>query len=384
MQTRHLLYCAHALDHLVLLIFAAAVSAIAADFGFVRWEDLMPYTTGAFVMFGLASLPAGRYGDLWGRRAMMLLFYFGLGVSCIAVALTLNAWQMAMALTVMGVFAAIYHPVGIPMLLQNVQKPGAVIGVNGLAGNLGIALAAVLTGFLVKYFGWRAAFAVPGVVSVLLGVLFLRVAPSEGAPPARRSATRMAIDRALAIRVFVVLTLTTTFSGIVFNFTTNGNAELLRERVSQVASDPAAVGMLLASAYVIASFAQVVVGRLIDRYPVRSVFIPVAIGQTLSFLLAAHASGWLFYAALVSIMVFVFGAIPFTDALIVRFVDDGMRSRVAGLRLAISFGLSAVAVWLLGPMVKAAGFSTLLLVLTLIGAATAIAAVFLPRTDAAS
>ena len=39
-------------------------------------------------------------------------------------------------------------------------------------------------------------------------------------------------------------------------------------------------------------------------------------------------------------MAFVFGAIPFTDALIVRYVDDRMRSRVAGVRLAIALGVS--------------------------------------------
>ena len=76
-----LLNFAHALDHLFLLIFATAVAAIAADFGVARWEDLMPYTTGAFVMFGLASVPAGRWGDLWGRRRMMLVFFHGIGLS---------------------------------------------------------------------------------------------------------------------------------------------------------------------------------------------------------------------------------------------------------------------------------------------------------------
>ncbi|MFM7206328.1 MAG: hypothetical protein ACKO4T_06650 [Planctomycetaceae bacterium] len=34
---------AHALDHLVLLVFATAVIAIAPEFGIARWEDLMPY-----------------------------------------------------------------------------------------------------------------------------------------------------------------------------------------------------------------------------------------------------------------------------------------------------------------------------------------------------
>src|SRR3970040_2748471 len=155
--TALLLNAGHALDHLFLLIFATAVGAIAADWGMV-WQDLMPYPVGPFVMFGLGSLPAGRLGDLWGRRAMMIVFFLGMGVSGLLVALAPGAWSLAAALTLMGVFASIYHPVGIPMLVQNTRTPGFTIGLNGLAGNLGIAVAAVLTGFLVKYFGWRVAF----------------------------------------------------------------------------------------------------------------------------------------------------------------------------------------------------------------------------------
>ena len=61
--TMALLNVAHALDHLVLLVFATAVGAIAIDFGFARWEDLMPYATGSFLLFGLGSVPAGRLGE---------------------------------------------------------------------------------------------------------------------------------------------------------------------------------------------------------------------------------------------------------------------------------------------------------------------------------
>ena len=74
-----LLNAAHAIDHMFLLIFATAVVAIAQEFGISRWEDLMPYSAGAFFLFGIGSIPAGRLGDLWGRRAMMLVFYFGMG-----------------------------------------------------------------------------------------------------------------------------------------------------------------------------------------------------------------------------------------------------------------------------------------------------------------
>ncbi len=137
-----LLNLAPALDHLFLLIVATAVAATAADFGFARWEDLMPYGVGAFALFGLGSLPSGRMGDLWGRRRMMLVFFFGIGAASVLVAMTRNAWQMAAALTLLGAFASIDHPVGIPMLVRHARNPGATIGVNGVAGNRGIAAAA--------------------------------------------------------------------------------------------------------------------------------------------------------------------------------------------------------------------------------------------------
>ena len=161
-----LLNVAHAVDHMFLLIFATAVAAIAADFGYASWQDLMPFSIGAFALFGLGALPSGRLGDLWGRRAMMLVFFFGIGASALLTALTRDAWQLAAALTLLGAFASIYHPVGIPMLVRHAANPGMVIGVNGLAGNLGIAVAALVTGFLVKWVGWRAAFALPGLVAL--------------------------------------------------------------------------------------------------------------------------------------------------------------------------------------------------------------------------
>ena len=115
--TSVLLNVAHAFDHMFLLIFATAVATIAADFGFARWEDLMPYGVGAFAMFGLCSLPAGRLGDLWGRRVMMIVFFAGMGLSALFIATATGVWHLAAALTIMGAFASIYHPVGIPMLV---------------------------------------------------------------------------------------------------------------------------------------------------------------------------------------------------------------------------------------------------------------------------
>jgi len=374
-----LLNLGHALDHLFLLIFATAVSAIASEFGVGRWEDMMPYTVGAFVMFGLGSIPAGRLGDLWGRRQMMLVFFFGMGLSAIGVALTQTPLQMGIALTVLGVFSAIYHPVGIPMLVQKAERPGLAIGVNGLAGNLGIAMAALSTGFLVAWQGWRMAFIVPGVVSILCGFLFAWTAPNETSAPAKKKSTVVQLPKQLAWRTFAVMVATSTTTSLLFNITTNGNTQLLAERLDGLVNDPTRLGMLLAVIYAVASLAQLVVGRLLDWLPVKPLFFAVLFLQIVSFALASQTTGWVWYVAAIGYMVMVFAAIPFSDTMVVRYIDDAMRSRVSGTRIAISFGISSLAVYSLGPFVKASGFTQLMVAASCVAALGALIVLFLPN-----
>ena len=377
-----LLNTGHAIDHMFLLIFATAVTSIAADFGLGRWEDLMPWGTLAFFLFGIGSLPAGRLGDLWGRRPMMIIFFVGIGAAAIATSLARSPLEIALTLGLLGAFAAIYHPVGIPMLVRGSTRPGWTLGVNGLAGNLGVALAAVVTGYLVKHLGWRAAFAIPGIIAIGCGIAFALLVRDDALPPARRKRLQADVPKGMFVRLFVVMTLAATSGSLLFNFSTNGNYELLRERFAAVTADPATLGLLLAAVYAGASIAQLVVGRLIDRFPLKPLYLTVIAVQIPLLALAAFADSWLLYALQLLFMIAIFGAIPFTEAMIVRYVDDSMRSRVAGMRLTVSFGASSAAVWVLGPLVREAGFSALLLLMAAIACCTLFTVAWLPPSPA--
>ncbi len=381
-----LLNVAHAMDHMFLLIFATSVAAIAADFGFAHWEDLMPYGAGAFAMFGLCSLPAGRLGDLWGRRQMMLVFFFGMGVAALLASLTRNAWQLAAALTAIGTFASIYHPVGIPMLVyaDSKTRPGLTrIGFNGAvrqsrrrAVGGGHRLSRQVRGLArgVRRAGGAGA-------GLRLRVRAPGAARARGAGAARHRSGRGRRRLQQFGRLFAVMTIASATGSLLFNFTTNGNGELLRERFAGVVEDPATLGMLLALVYVIGSFAQVAVGLMIDRIPLKYLYAGIVALQVPLFALAASAQGWALYVLMIAFMIVVFGAIPFTDAMIVRYVDDRMRSRVSGMRLTVAFGVSSLAVWLLGPVVKVAGFRVLLLVMAGTALLTFLAVLWLPRRD---
>jgi len=379
----YLLNLGHAVDHMFLLIFATAVTSIAVDFGFANWADLMPYTAGAFFLFGIGAVPAGRLGDLWSRRGMMIVFFIGLGATAVLTSAAQNAWQLGAGLTLMGAFAAIYHPVGIPMLVQNTRNPGKVIGFNGLAGNMGIAVAALVTGMFIKWLGWRSAFAIPGLLCIACGIVFALLCPRETeAPSKRKGGAKVVLTPAALAQVFAIMTAVAVAASLLFNFTTNGNAQLLAERFRNIIEDPALLGLLLASVYAIASLAQIVVGNLIDRMAFKPLNLALSIPLIPLLMLAAYAEGWTLFILLLGVMILIFGAIPFTDAMIVRYVDDRLRSRVAGMRLAVSAGISSLAVWLLGPLVKAMGFGALFWLLAGIALVKTIVLIWLPREDA--
>lgn len=375
--TSLLLNLGHAMDHWVLAIFLYTVSVIAGVWG-ADWKELTPYAFGASFMFGAGSIVSGKLGDQWGRRAMMIIFFAGMGVSCLLIALCHDKWEIGAALTVMGAFASIYHPVGIPMIVQGAERPGFVIGVNGLVGNLGIAIGASVSVLLATRYGWQMAYIVPGVVCLAAAVAFARFVPKEEAAPSRRKAKMLDMPPNVMARVFFIMTCAAVTGSIVFNFTTNSNGEMLKARIAGLAADPWLLSIVLFGVFTVASLAQLLVGHLIDRYPLKTIYMPILLAQIPLFLLAAYSEGWMLVFVTTLFMVFVFGAIPFTDAMIVRYVDDRLRSRVTGMRLAIGFGVSSLVVAAIGPSVKAAGFPTLLMSLAGVAACTLLAISFLP------
>jgi len=360
--TSILLNIGHAMDHWILVVFAYSWGVIAGVWG-VEWTELTPFNYGALFMFGAGAFVSGRLGDHWGRWIMMVIFFAGMGLSCLVIALSGNKWQIGAALTLMGAFASIYHPVGIPMLVQKARNPGFTIGLNGLAGNMGIAIAAGVSVYIAQRFGWQMAFVLPGIICLICAVAFALLVSREQEAPAKRKPKMNDLPPSVMARVFAIMTFTAVTGSIVFNFTTNGNGELLRERVKGVVQDPAQLAAMLFVIFSLASLAQLVVGKLIDRFPLKAVYMPILLLQVPLFLIASQVQDWALFVTAIGFMLLVFGAIPFTDSMIVKYIDDRLRSRVTGARFAIGFGVSSIVVALIGPTVKAAGFPVLLMVM---------------------
>ena len=261
----------HALDHLFMLIFPTVVLAMAPEFG-RTYSEMLPLSIGGFIMFGACSLPAGWLADRWSRHGMMVVFFTGIGAASMLTGLAQSTWQIAAGLTLIGVFGAIYHPVGISMLVSGRDKVGKVLGVNGVFGNLGVAFAALIAGAFAYWISWRAAFLIPGAVSIAVGVAFAMMAAQ--APSAARAKREggLAISRNTLVRVFTILTVSTICGGIIFNSTTVSMPKVFDERLTALTQTTLGIGVLVSMVYAFAAMAQLVVGHLIDRHSLRSVF----------------------------------------------------------------------------------------------------------------
>lgn len=375
----------HLLDHLAMLVFPTAVVAIGREWG-RPYSELLPLALGSFIAFGAFAIPAGWLADHWSRYKVMVVFFIGIGLALFATGLAQSPWQIAAGLTVVGAFAAIYHPVGIAMLVVSPEKMGRMLGWNGLWGNMGLAFAALLTGALVDSFGWRAAFFVPGALCVGAGFLFLTLVQDPGKVKKTSKSLGLHMDTRMLARVMAIMLIATACGGIIFNSTTISMPKVFDERLQSLTQTSFGVGALVAGVYTMAAFAQVLMGALIDRMELRRLMIAVGLIQIPMLFLAANLEGWWMLGAALLMMLAVFGQIPLNDAIVGKYVADEFRARVLGVRYVVSFGVAAVTVPMIAALHKTeGGFASVFMVLAVLAAGVFVAAFFFPtRADLAT
>jgi MFS family permease len=368
----------HFLDHLVMLVFPTVVVALGREWG-RPYSELLPLALGSFIAFGAFALPAGWLADHWSRYKMMAVFFFGIGGAMLLTGFAQTPWQLGAGLTLIGVFAAIYHPVGIAMLVAAPEKMGRALGWNGLWGNLGLAAAALIAGALMDLWSWRSAFFVPGLIAIAAGIAFLVLVPDPGPVQKRSKTIGLHVDAGTMTRIFAVLLIATAFGGVIFNSTTVAMPKVFDERLASLTQSNFGIGALVAFVYSLAALAQLAMGALIDRFELRRLMVGIALIQIPLLAIAANLEGWAMLAAALAMMLAVFGQIPLNDSIVGRYVADEYRARVLSVRYVVSLGVAAVAVPLIAVLHRTeGGFRNVFLVLAALAAGMLVASLFFP------
>ena len=373
----------HALVHLLMLLFPV-VAALAATSFEENYGTLIMLTTGSWVAFGLGSLPAGWLADRWGRNLLMSVFFVGSGLSCLLVALSQSYTQLTMSLLCLGIFSAIYHPVGIAILAGGGQKTmGRRLAFNGVWGNLGVAFSTIVAVSLAQLLGWQSAFYIPGVFSIIIGLIWIIWVPQKNnIQITDRRQFDIFFDKGTAwLALFKLVALFSIIIGFIFNAVIVSLPKLLDERLNTIGESANSVSFFAFTIYIIAACAQLTVGHLIDRFQVKPIFISISVSLIISLIFVIFTTNFFLIISASIMMALVYSTLPISDTLLARNIPSHVRSRVFALIYFISFTASALAIPAIAILHLRGGFTELYIIMIILTAVLALIISKLPKQE---
>ena len=368
----------HFLDHFIMLVFAKAAYDAGRHFG-MSYEEIIVYGVAGFVLFGGMAPVAAQMADRYSRSLMMVVYHFGIGIAAVLAGLAQSVWQLGAAIGLIGVFAAIYHPVGIAMLIKSNRSIGFRLGINGVFGNMGVAAAPLIIGLLLTVGDWRLCFIASGLFCICYGVVFI-LALVEEAAPAGKTKSKMATGFAPGWKIALgSMLLSTASGGFIFGAMTFVVPRYFEISLPNVSTSVAITGLLASIVYAAASFSQIGVGWLIDRVAPKWVLFSIGVGQVIFVALAARFTDYALFFAMLVAMCFVFGQIPITDTILSRYVPDNWRARVLSVKFMVNLTIGATVLPICGAILQSGyEMAALFSVMSILAVFVVIAGALLP------
>lgn len=363
----------HSFSHMFTVLYATAVLYLPKVFD-LPYGELLGLSSLGLVLFGVAALPAGWLGDRWSQIGMMVIFFLGIGAGSIVVGLAEGPTGLFVGLTLIGLFASIYHPVGIAWVVAWAKKQGMTLGINGVFGNAGSAVAPIFVGLMIDYVTWRAAFIIPGALSILTGfgllvvwrLGWIRDVTKDRAPSA-------APESGAFVRVFFVLTVTMACTGFVYTGLTNTMPKLFEMGLNAaMASSYTEIGVFVGIVSGIASLSSIFGGWMADRYSARAIYIVFWLLQVPLLFVVVSLSDATLLVAILLVLSFMLAFAAAENMLVAQYTPFRWRAVAYGAKFVLALGVGGLTVHLAGYLFDKDGdFGTLF---SMFGAAAILAA----------
>ena len=324
----------------MMLIFAKAAYDAGKYFG-LTYDEIIAYGAVGFLFFGAFSPLAAHLSDKISRSFLMIIYHFGIGFSSILAAISTSLWLFAVSLSLIGIFAAIYHPVGITMLLSKNKNNGIRMGINGVFGNMGVAAAPLITGLILFYGNWRLCFLLPGFFCIIYGLQFLKALTIE---PSSEVNEKVISGRPFAKhwhRALSSIALSTLSAGFIFGAMTFLVPRYFETYLSNISTSVAVTGLLAGLVYAIASFAQIAVGKMIDKFSPKLILLIISAGQILFIYFSSIFENWSLFFITLFAMAFVFGQVPINDIILSRYIPDEKRAKILSIKYVLNLSAGA-------------------------------------------
>jgi len=371
----------HFFAHLLMLLYPTVVLALEKRWG-MSYGDLLSLSLGGFVLFGVGALPAGWLGDRWSDEGMMVVFFVGTGGAAIATGLTGGPVALTLGLAAIGLFGSIYHPVGTAWLVRSTKNRGRALGINGIAGSIGLGAAAFIAGALAQTIGWRAAFVIPGALCAATGLALLFCI--RGGRRVREPQVEHRLEpeaaRSDVVRTFIVLSFTMLADGTISQAIPVALPKAFAAGLTGLTDGRTLdAGGFVTLVFLIAATAQLVGGWLADRFALKAVYVSAWAVQVPLFCIAAQARDVPLLAAMIAVNYLGVLSVPAENALLARDSPAHWRATAFGAKFLLALGVSTIGVKLVAVIYDGAGsFAPLWLTLAGCAAFVAAAGLFLP------
>jgi MFS family permease len=374
----------HGYMHLLVALYLTIVLSLEREWNIGYSSLIGLWTVGAFLVGAGAPL-AGWLGDRWSNPWMMVVFFVGSGAATVACGMANSPTQLAVALAGLGVFASIYHPVGMAWLIKTAANRGTSLGVWGSFGGFGVALAGFTAGGLIDLVDWRAAFWVPGLISIATGLVLVgglltgQVVEQQGDRTPHKEPPRGDV-----VRAFIVMSVTVFLAGLIYQATQIAMPKALSERMPDFFAGGAfGVGALFTAIYVVGGFVQIFAGWLTDRFSLRTAYLFSYCLQVPVMAVGSALVGFPFFLAALLMVMSNVGSLPAENALMARYTPSKWRGSAFGAKFVLSLGVGPVAVQLVSYLHERTGeFSWLYITLAGAAAIVAVAILMLPKDRA--
>ncbi len=155
--------------------------------------DLSPAEVGLLIAIqsvgaAVAYLPAGLLADHVSDRGRLLLATFWwVAIGFFVASLAPDFWTFAILLAIAGMGDAAWHPIATSVLVrEHPSRRAQALGIHAMGGTFAELLAPLAVGFLLAYVDWRVAMQLTLLPTVLMGLVFFRVARKVPSTTSRR------------------------------------------------------------------------------------------------------------------------------------------------------------------------------------------------------
>ncbi len=323
----------------------------------IPYEQVLTLIIAGKILTGLFAPIMGWLADRWSPLGMMAIYFFGFGLSAVGVGLASTPLEISIALAALGIFGSIYHPVGIAWMVQNSVARGKALGINGMFGGLGPAIAGVLAGALLEFSSWRTVFILPGIVVMLTGLAFVWAKHKDKLHDVKIiHQASPKLDRGDTVKVYIILTLAMIVGGMCYNVAQTSLPKVFEQGLNGLFGDgTSGIGTAIMIVYAVGGVVQVFTGHMADRYPLKWIYALFLFLQAPAMLLVPGNTSALLFVAAVMMVTFNIGALPAENGLLARYTPGKWQATAYGMKFIISFTFSALGIYLTAKVKEATG-----------------------------